>query len=54
MMTLPCPPCPWDTLEKRVAGQEKELFVPFITSMPKWLPEEGRTAKQLLEDPSLL
>ncbi|POR33360.1 Serine/threonine-protein kinase SRPK [Tolypocladium paradoxum] len=42
------------SLEKRLSGQEKELFIQFMRSMLKWLPEECRTAKQLLEDPWLL
>lgn len=43
-----------ESLEKRLSGQEKEFFIQFMRSMLKWLPEERRTAKQLLEDPWLL
>ncbi|OBT87705.1 hypothetical protein VE02_04078 [Pseudogymnoascus sp. 03VT05] len=41
-------------LEKRLSGQEKQLFIQFMGSMLKWMPEERKTAKQLLEDPWLL
>ncbi|OOF98231.1 hypothetical protein ASPCADRAFT_395032 [Aspergillus carbonarius ITEM 5010] len=34
-------------------GQEKELFLAFMRSMLKWMPEERKTAKQLLEHPFL-
>jgi hypothetical protein len=43
-----------ECLEKRLTGQEKTLFIQFMRSMLRWLPEERRTAKQLLEDPWLL
>jgi hypothetical protein len=43
-----------ESLEERLTGHEKELFIQFMRSMLKWLPEERRTAKQLLEDPWLL
>ncbi|RAH71362.1 putative protein kinase [Aspergillus aculeatinus CBS 121060] len=42
------------SLEKRLAGEEKAEFIRFMMSMLKWLPEERKTAKQLLEDPWLL
>ncbi|KAF7617707.1 hypothetical protein AFLA_006621 [Aspergillus flavus NRRL3357] len=42
-----------EVLEKRLNGKEKELFLAFIMSMLKWLPEERKTAKQLLEHPFL-
>lgn len=42
------------TLEKQLYGEEKQLFIRFMRSMLKWLPEERSTAKQLLEDPWLL
>ncbi|PWY91515.1 kinase domain protein [Aspergillus sclerotioniger CBS 115572] len=41
-------------LEKRLSGPEKELFLEFMRSMLKWMPEERRTAKQLLEYPFLV
>ncbi|KAE8149113.1 kinase-like protein [Aspergillus avenaceus] len=40
-------------LEKRLSGQEKESFLAFMRSMLKWMPEERKTAKQLLEHPFL-
>ncbi|KFZ06297.1 hypothetical protein V501_07577 [Pseudogymnoascus sp. VKM F-4519 (FW-2642)] len=43
-----------DSLEKRLSGQEKQLFIQFMRSMLKWMPEERKTAKQLLDDPWLL
>ncbi|KAI9932292.1 hypothetical protein MW887_009804 [Aspergillus wentii] len=43
-----------DSLEKRLSGTEKEAFIRFISSMLRWLPDERKTAKQLLEDPWLL
>ena len=48
------PPVSLESLEVRLSGSEKELFIPFMRSMLKWLPEERRTARQLLEDPWLL
>ena len=48
------PPVSLESQEKRLTGQEKELFLQFIRSMLKWLPEERRTARQLLNDPWLL
>ncbi|KKZ61984.1 non-specific serine/threonine protein kinase [[Emmonsia] crescens] len=43
-----------ESLEKRLSGQDKESFIQFLKSMLKWLPEERKTARQLLEDPWLL
>lgn len=43
-----------ESLEYRLSRNEKEPFLKFMRSMLKWLPEERRTAKQLLEDPWLL
>ena len=42
-----------ENLEKRLSGQEKKLFIQFMRSMLKWLPEERKTTRQLLEDPWL-
>ncbi|OJJ95661.1 hypothetical protein ASPACDRAFT_54973 [Aspergillus aculeatus ATCC 16872] len=41
------------SLKKRLAGEEKAEFIQFMMSMLKWLPEERKTAKQLLGDPWL-
>lgn len=43
-----------ESLEQRLSGSDKEQFLRFLRSMLKWLPEERKTAKQLLEDPWLL
>lgn len=43
-----------EKLEERLSGGEKESFLHFLRSILKWLPEERRTARQLLEDPWLL
>ncbi|KAI9790543.1 MAG: hypothetical protein M1816_005050 [Peltula sp. TS41687] len=40
-------------VETRLQGQDKELFLRFIRSMLQWLPEERKTAKELLDDPWL-
>jgi len=48
------PPISLESLEERLSGSEKELFIHFLRSMLKWLPEERKTARQLLEDPWLL
>ncbi|KAJ5183453.1 hypothetical protein N7492_001069 [Penicillium capsulatum] len=43
-----------EDLEKRLSGIEKESFLHFLRSMLRWLPEDRRTARQLLNDPWLL
>ncbi|KAL4912112.1 hypothetical protein BDW62DRAFT_215274 [Aspergillus aurantiobrunneus] len=50
----PVPTASLATLEKRLGGEEKELFLAFMLSMLKWMPEERKTAKQLLEHPFML
>lgn len=42
-----------EDLETRLRGQEKVAFLGFMRSMLKWLPEERKTAKDLLQDPWL-
>lgn len=42
-----------EEVETRLEGRDKALFLRFIRSMLKWLPEERKTAKELLEDPWL-
>ncbi|PYI10620.1 kinase domain protein [Aspergillus sclerotiicarbonarius CBS 121057] len=49
----PVPSVSLGALEKRLSGQEKEVFLAFIRSMLEWMPEERKTAKQLLEHPFL-
>ncbi|RMD44117.1 hypothetical protein DV735_g986, partial [Chaetothyriales sp. CBS 134920] len=48
------PPTSLENLEKQLSGPEKESFLRFLRTMLKWLPEERRTAKQLLDDPWLV
>ncbi len=43
-----------ESLEKRLSGTEKEFFLRFLRSMLRWLPEERKTARQLLDDPWLV
>ncbi|GAB1201341.1 hypothetical protein APSETT444_010732 [Aspergillus pseudonomiae] len=50
----PVPSVSLEALEKRLGGEEKELFLALVRSMLKWMPEERKTAKQLLEHPFLL
>ncbi|KAK2827807.1 hypothetical protein FQN49_007322 [Arthroderma sp. PD_2] len=40
-----------EDLEVRLEGQHKEVFLKFIRSMLKWLPEDRKTAKALLNGP---
>lgn len=42
-----------ETLERRLVASEKPGFLEFLRSMLTWLPEERKTAKQLLNDPWL-
>ena len=44
---------PLEDIETRLTGREKELFFNFMREMLKWLPEERKAAKALLEDPWL-
>ena len=39
--------------EENLVGKDKELFLQFMRSMLRWLPEERKTARELLEDPWL-
>ncbi|KAJ5362341.1 hypothetical protein N7541_003185 [Penicillium brevicompactum] len=43
-----------ESLEQRLSGTEQESFLRFLRSMLKWVPEERRSARQLLGDPWLL
>lgn len=49
----PIPTVSLESLEWRLSGKEKGEFIQFMKYMLKWLPEERKTAKQLLEDPWL-
>ncbi|KAK5951888.1 hypothetical protein OHC33_007181 [Knufia fluminis] len=42
-----------EDLEMRLDGSEQKKFLRFIRSMLTWLPNERKTAKELLEDPWL-
>jgi len=42
-----------EDVETRLEGSDKMLFLQFIRSMLRWLPEERKSAKDLLEDPWL-
>src|ERR1700722_14484146 len=35
-------------------GEEKQLFLEFVGKMLRWVPEDRKTAKELLADPWLL
>ncbi|OOF99269.1 hypothetical protein ASPCADRAFT_394536 [Aspergillus carbonarius ITEM 5010] len=39
--------------EENLSGQNQEAFLRFIRSMLQWLPEERKTARELLDDPWL-
>lgn len=39
--------------EKRFTGEEKEAFLQFMRSTLTWMPEDRKTAKELLNDPWL-
>lgn len=39
----------FESAEKNLSGRSKELLLDFIRSMLCWLPEERKTAKELLD-----
>lgn len=47
------PPVSLESLKTRFSGTEKATFIHFLRSMLRWLPEERRTARHLLDDPWL-
>ncbi|KAL4910994.1 hypothetical protein BDW74DRAFT_164678 [Aspergillus multicolor] len=49
----PVTPVSLERLEQRLVGEDKELLLAFIRSMLKWMPEERKTARQLLDHPFL-
>jgi hypothetical protein len=42
-----------EAAEKFLQGSEKEAFLAFVRSMLRWVPEERKTARELLDDPWL-
>ena len=42
-----------EDIATRLDGSNKILFLHFIRSMLRWLPEERKSAKELLQDPWL-
>jgi len=39
--------------EENLEGETKKVFLLFIRSMLKWVPEERKSARELLDDPWL-
>ena len=39
--------------EENLEGRKKKLFLQFMRKMVCWVPEERKTARELLEDPWL-
>ena len=48
------PPTLLESLGERLLSSERDLFIRFLRSMRKWLPEERKPARQLLGSPWLL
>ncbi|KAE9376111.1 putative CDK4/6 [Stipitochalara longipes BDJ] len=42
-----------DNEEENLEGEEKKLFLEFLKKMIQWVPEDRRSAKELVEDPWL-
>jgi hypothetical protein len=40
-------------METNLEGEDKERFLQFMRRMLQWEPEQGSTAKELLQDPWL-
>ena len=52
--TVPLPsPTSLESLEDNLEGRNKKLFIEFMMSMLQWVPEQRKTAKELLSDPWL-
>ena len=51
-MPLPSPKS-LESLEENLEGKNKKLFTDFMMSMLQWVPEQRKTAKDLLRDPWL-
>jgi hypothetical protein len=39
--------------EENLQGEEKTMFLQFLNKMIQWVPEDRRSAKELMEDPWL-
>jgi len=39
--------------EENLQGEEKTMFLRFLKKMIQWVPEDRRSAKELMEDPWL-
>ncbi|OBT80472.1 hypothetical protein VF21_00880 [Pseudogymnoascus sp. 05NY08] len=39
--------------EENLEGGEKEKFLRFLSKMVRWMPEERKTARELMDDPWL-
>ncbi|KAF9630840.1 CMGC/SRPK protein kinase [Lasiodiplodia theobromae] len=51
LMDAKIPPLSFETEEENLEGRDKELFLAFMRSMLCWLPEQRKTARELLEHP---
>ena len=47
------PPISLEGSEENLEGRNKELFLHFMRSMLRWVPEERKSARELLDDPWL-
>lgn len=43
-----------ESMERKLEGQEKVLFLRFLRKMLIWKPEERMSAKELMQDPWLI
>mgnify|MGYP001574531387 CR=1 FL=1 len=39
--------------EENLHGEEKKVFLGFLRGMVQWVPEERKTARELMDDPWL-
>ena len=47
------PSISFEGCEENLEGRNKELFLQFVRSMLQWVPEDRKTARELLDDPWL-
>lgn len=47
------PPVSLEASEQNLFGENKQRFLAFVRSMLRWLPEERKSATELLKDPWL-